>query len=191
MKVEDIFGELPILQTERTILRKIRIDDVDDIFEYSSNSEVSKYTTWYMHQSKSDTQKFVESVIDKYRERKIAPWGIEDAQTKRVVGTAGFVYWDTIHLKAELGYALSADLWNKGYMTEIVKKMVEFGFEQMKLVRIEARCQIDNIGSSRVMEKVGMKYEGILRKSIVAQSRHKDVKLYSILDEEYLQENKF
>lgn len=66
-------------------------------------------------------------------------------------------------------------------MTEIVKRMIQFGFEKMGLVRIEARCHPENIASARVMEKAGMQFEGILRKHLFARGVHQDVKMYSII----------
>lgn len=181
MKTEDIFGDLPILETERTILRKITREDENDMFEYCSDEEVAKYTTWYEHKEIEDTRVFIHMVLDQYHHQQVAPWGIEDKLSGKLIGTCGFVYWNTNHSRAELGYALSRTYWGKGYMSEVVKKMIEFGFTKMELVRIEARCHLENIGSWRVMEKAGMQFEGILRKHLFAKGVHEDVKMYSII----------
>lgn len=69
-------------------------------------------------------------------------------------------------------------------MTEAVLKIIDIGFRRMNLVRIEARCHVSNNGSSRVMEKAGMAFEGILRKQIFVKGNHEDVRMYSILKEE-------
>ncbi|WP_282942072.1 GNAT family N-acetyltransferase [Paenibacillus sp. RC67] len=180
---EMIFSKLPVLETERTILRKLQFKDAEDMFRYGSNEEVSKYTTWPTHQSLEDTRRFIEAVMNAYEEHKIAPWGIEDKQTKLMIGTVGFVSWNVVHARAEIGYALSRDFWNLGYMTEIMKRIVEFGFNEMKLVRMEARCHPDNIGSARVMEKSGMQFEGTLRKHIYTKGEYQDAKMYAIINE--------
>jgi len=68
-------------------------------------------------------------------------------------------------------------------MTEVVKRIVEFGFEKMNLIRIEACCLLCNIGSAKVMEKVGMRYEGTLRKTLFVKGSHIDLVMYSIIKE--------
>ena len=62
---------------------------------------------------------------------------------------------------------------------------MDFGFEQMSLNRIEARCELPNIGSARVMEKIGMTYEGVLREQMYTKGAYRDVKMYSILRREW------
>ncbi|KAA8787565.1 ribosomal-protein-alanine N-acetyltransferase [Paenibacillus sp. 4624] len=183
MKIEDIYNDLPVLETSRTILRKIEKNDVQDIYSYCSDPEVSKYTTWHPHMKIEDTENFVDFIIDKYNKSQISPWGIQDKKTDKIIGTCDFVGWDINHHKAEIGYALSRDYWGQGYMTECVKKIIEFGFEHMDLVRIEARCISANTGSSRVMEKSGMEFEGVFRKHVFIKGKFEDLKMYSIINE--------
>ena len=183
MKVDDIFFDLPIIETDRTILRKINEQDENDMFTYCSDEEVSRYTTWYKHETINDTRVFLNRILEEYRNQQIAPWGIQDKASGKLIGTCGFVYWNTAHSRAELAYALSKQFWNQGYMTEIAKKIIEFGFEKMELIRIEARCLLDNAGSARVMEKSGMQFEGIMRKQIFAKGIQQDLLMYSIIKE--------
>lgn len=181
MNIADVFGDLPVLETERTILRKVTLQDAEDLYAYASDEEVSKYTTWHPHRSIEDTRQFICQIMQKYENKEIAPWGIEDKHTGTFIGTCGFGHWNTRHARAEIAYILSRTYWNQGYMTEIVKRMIQFGFEKMGLVRIEARCHPENIASARVMEKAGMQFEGILRKHLFARGVHQDVKMYSII----------
>ncbi|WP_054957307.1 GNAT family N-acetyltransferase [Paenibacillus dakarensis] len=181
MQIDDIFSDLLTLETERTILRKLRREDEQDIFLYGSDDDVSMYTAWPTHKTIEDTRTYLSKVLNKYNNKAVAPWGIEDKNTGRLIGTAGFMAWNLSHSKAEIGYALSRDYWNQGYMTEVIKKIISFGFNTMKLIRIEANCLPLNLGSARVMEKVGMTYEGTLRKSIFVKGTYEDLKLYSII----------
>jgi ribosomal-protein-alanine N-acetyltransferase len=181
VRIEDIFGNLPVLETERTILRKLNNEDFNDMFNYCSDETVSEYTTWFTHKSLDDTKNFIDFILKTYGNNEVAPWGIEDKNTKRLIGTCGFVYWNIIHSRAELGYALSRNIWNKGIMSEVVRRIIDFGFMEMDLVRIEARCHPNNIGSARVMEKSELIFEGILRKHLFAKGQHQDVKMYSII----------
>jgi len=184
MKIADVYSEMPEFETERVKLRKLGIEDEQDIFEYCSDEEVARYTAWSKHETIEDTREYLRRVLEKYSNASIAPWGIEEKKTGKFIGTAGFMSWNIYHSKADLGYALSKAYWNQGYMTEVIRRIIEFGFERMNLIRIEASCLPKNIGSAKVMEKVGMEYEGILRKTIYVKGRYEDLKVYSIVREE-------
>ncbi len=185
MKIEDRFDSFPILETKRSILRPITFSDLDDIASYCSIPEVSQYTVWDVHKSIEDTKEFIQFVINRYESQKVGPWGIELKETGRIIGSCSFVSWDNKNRRAELGYVLSNRYWNQGIMTEVINRVVEFGFKNLELVRIEARCLPENSGSSRVMEKTGMKFEGVLRKHIWAKNDFQDLKLYSIVREDF------
>jgi ribosomal-protein-alanine N-acetyltransferase len=104
-----------------------------------------------------------------------------------MIGTIDFIHLLLDENKqAELGYALSRQFWGKGIVTEAVECVMTFGFEELKLERIQARCMEGNIGSARVMEKVGMTYEGTLRRLIFIKGTFHDVKMYSLLRDEYV-----
>lgn len=189
MKTEEIFSNLPKITTERLLLRKITMEDLDDMYAYASNDEVSKYVTWETHRNITDTKDFIEYVINRYENNQIAPWGIEHKETKKMIGSIDFVHWLPNHKVAEIGYVLSQEYWGKALMTEAAKALITFGFEKMDVIRIEARCVTDNLRSERVMQKVGMSFEGILRKSMFTKGVHRDMKIYSILKEEFLTSN--
>jgi ribosomal-protein-alanine N-acetyltransferase len=163
MKIEDIFGNLPVLETERMILRPITMDDAEDMYAYGSDPEVTRYVTWHAHQSIEETQQFISFLLGKYEEGAVSQWGIEHKESGRLIGTMGFINW------------------NRGYTSEAMKAIIDFGWNQMKLVRIEARCMPDNINSARVMEKVGMQYEGLMRKNLYVKGRFHDAKIYAIV----------
>ena len=186
MEIEQIYGDLPALETDRLLLRKITIEDLEGMYSYASNQVVAKYVTWNAHQFISDTKEFVEFVLSQYENRKIAPWGIEYKETGNFIGTIDFVSWLPHHNTAEIGYVIHPHYWGRGITTEAAKRVISFGFEKMDLVRIQARCLIENIGSARVMEKSGMTFEGILRKAIFIKEQHQDLKMYSIIKEEFL-----
>jgi ribosomal-protein-alanine N-acetyltransferase len=92
------------------------------------------------------------------------------------------------HSRAEIGYVIGRKYWGEGLMTEAVKEVIRFGFERMNLNRIQATCFPENIGSYRVMEKAGMKFEGTLREQMFIKGRFQDLKLYSILRKEYYEQ---
>ncbi|MEW9500756.1 GNAT family N-acetyltransferase [Jeotgalibacillus marinus] len=185
MDIEKIYGDLPVLETERLILRKITFEDVEAMYSYGSNEDVSKYVTWNTHKTLSDTKEFVEFILSQYENKKVAPWGIEYKEKGKFIGTINFLGWQPNHKIAEIGYVISQDYWGKGIATEAANEVIRFAFNNMDLVRIQARCFVENIGSERVMEKTGMSFEGTIRKGMFVKGQHQDLKMYSILKEEF------
>jgi [ribosomal protein S5]-alanine N-acetyltransferase len=177
MNILEKFAEVPKLETERLILRKITRDDAEDMYSYASNEEVTRDVTWDTHSSLSDTVEFIHTFLSQYD----ALWGIELKENGTFIGTVHFVWWQPEHNSAEIGYVLSKEYWGKGIITEAAMAVISFGFDRMNLVRIQARCFLENKGSERVMNKLGMSFEGIGRKVMYVKGEHRDLKVYSIV----------
>ncbi|OCA90365.1 GCN5 family acetyltransferase [Bacillus sp. FJAT-27225] len=188
--IDKIFSDFPNLETERLKLRKITLDDIEDMYSYCSNEEVPKYASWNAHNSLEETKETIERVINQWENKNLVHWGIEYKENRKLIGTIEFVIWDTQHKVAEIGYALSKDYWGMGFATEAASEVIKFGFNNMNLVRIQARCYLENIGSARVMEKAKMSFEGVIRKGLLAKGKHQDLKMYSIISEEFFLINK-
>ena len=184
MEIEDFFTNLPTIETNRLILRKLTLADAEDMFEYASDPEVPKYSAWSVHKSIDDTKNFLEIIMEEYNNHAVSSWGIIHKADQKLIGTCGFSKWIIDDDRAEIGYALSRKYWRQGYMTEAVRTVIDFGFGTMLLNRIEARCKTQNIASAKVMEKVGMKFEGILRQQMFYKGKYHDMKMYSILSNE-------
>jgi ribosomal-protein-alanine N-acetyltransferase len=180
-----IIEDLPTLETDRLILRKMILDDAEAIFAYASDPEVSRYTLWDTHRTIEDSRAFLRLVLDKYESGGEPDWGILYKGDHRFVGTCGFASWEAGHARAELGYVIHREYWGQGLVPEAVRAMISFGFERMGLNRIEARCIAENAASVRVMEKAGMTYEGTLRQREFIKGAYRDMKLYSILRSEF------
>ena len=176
----------PSLETERLILRKLRISDDRDIFEYAKVPEVSRYVTREPHKSIEDARAFINWNLERYNKGEIGEWAIELKETGRVIGSIGFVELDKVNFCGTVGYALSKEYWGKGIMTEAVKRIIRFAFEEMGLNRVEAVHIPENEASGRVMQKAGMLYEGLLRQRMFAKGRFWDLKQYAILKNDVL-----
>ncbi|MCM3004190.1 GNAT family N-acetyltransferase [Priestia koreensis] len=185
MKIADIYRDLPTIETERLLLRKVKATDTKAIYAYASDPEVARYVTWPVHTTIGATQAFVQFVIEQYRKHDIAPWGMVVKETDDFIGTIDFVAWQPQHYTAEIGYTIGRKFWNKGYTSEAAEALIDFGFHNMELERIQARCMVDNVASARVMEKAGMSYEGTIRRALYVKEQHQDLKLYSILRNEW------
>lgn len=181
MNIHDIFHDLPSIETERLLLRRLRPDDDEAVFAYASDPEVSNYVVWDTHRSVEDSRSFIAINMELYAGGEVATWGIELKELGMLIGTAGFGYWNVVHDRAEIGYAIARRFWGRGYVTEAARGIIDFGFKRMGLNRIEARCEPENVGSSRVMEKAGMKYEGLLRDQMYVKGSYRSMMMYSIV----------
>ena len=120
--------EIPKIETERLTLRKMCIDDAKDMFVYTSDLEVAHY--WIHHRSIQDTMNYLRILEDDYKEKQAFNRGIVYKKNGKFIGTCGFVAWNQDNRWAEIGYALSKKYWSKGIITEAVKAIIKFGFEQ-------------------------------------------------------------
>lgn len=187
MKIEELLKVLPSFETQRLILRKITVNDLDDIFEFSSDPDVAHHMTWEVNKSKDETlNNFVGAVVGGYENGQSADWAIVHKESNKVIGTCSFVDWSNEHKKAEIGYVLNKNYWSNGLASEAITVVINFGFESLQLNRIEGGCDTDNIGSEKVMLKAGFDYEGTLRKNEFIKGEFRDTKIFSILKEDFL-----
>ncbi|WP_138494987.1 GNAT family N-acetyltransferase [Paenibacillus pinistramenti] len=186
MEIEKLFYQSPNFETDRLLLRKLSLADAEDYFRVASNAEVTAQTIWARHTVIEDSINYIQGVLEKYRKREAFHWGIIHKSTGRLIGRTGLIKIDQEHEKAELGYVLSSDYWSQGIITEATKMIIEYGFMELGLNRIEARCNYNNPGSFKVMEKLGMQFEGLLRKQLKIKGQFLDQKLYSILRSDFI-----
>ncbi len=185
LALREALADLPELDTDRLLLRRMRMDDASDMFAYGSDPEVSRTVSFNTHLSIDDSRAFLSTVIDGYARGDRASWGIVHRGDRRFIGTIGFASIREGGYVGEVGYALNRHYWRQGLMTEALRAVIDFGFRHMELRRIEAVCRTDNIGSYRVMEKAGMRLEGVLRDAKYVKGRLETIRLYSILRSEF------
>jgi ribosomal-protein-alanine N-acetyltransferase len=166
-------------------LRKLSLRDAGDVFEYASDPEVSKTVSWEFHRTIADSLSFLRQITFQYEKGIPSPWAVVLKETHKMIGTVGYHWWSLENAKSEVGYVISRLYWNKGYMTEALREVIRFGFEKMSLERVEARCFVENLSSERVMQKCGMKLEGVLRNSMFVKGEFRNFKIYSILRDEF------
>ena len=113
-----------------------------------------------------------------------ANFAVIETATGRLAGSMGLVV-QRQHRRAELGYWIAVDKWKRGYATEAAERLLDFGFEFLGLLRVEARHFVRNPASGRVMEKLGMQREGVERDWAIKWDRFETLALYSILEPEW------
>ena len=116
-----------------------------------------------------------------YRRGLPASWGVVHRETGRVIGTIGFMWYSDVNCSAEVGYSFSRAFWNAGYATEALRAVISSVFSSLPLNRLEAQHDVRNPASGRVMEKCGMRNEGILRQRVRNKDEFIDTVLWSLL----------
>jgi len=170
------------LETERLLLRKISVNDAEAMYNnWASDDIVTRFVTWYTHQSIEDTKGLLKMWEAEYENNNCYRWVIELKNEKKAIGTIDVVRIDEGNETAEIGYCVSREYWNKGIVTEAAKKVVEYLLKEVGFYRIEAQHHLDNPASGKVMQKVGMKYEGVVRGGRIVKGEHVDVAMYAIL----------
>ena len=153
------------IETERLILRKFKLSDARNMFNnYTSRDIVTKYLTWYPHKTLEETKQYLSQIVlPKYKNPDTYRWAIVYKENNQVIGCIDVVSSSDDKRRAELGWVIGNDYWGKGITPEAAKEILKYLFS-VGYERIEAIHDICNEKSGRVMEKIGMKYEGILKK---------------------------
>ena len=156
------------------------MSDAGDLFECLSDTEVSRYTFWDTHDSIEYTREFLSRLIDD----NAACWGIVQRGDEKFIGTCLLHSFEAQHRRAEIAFNITRQYWGHGYATEVAREVITFSFRNWELNRIGGTCMAENLASARVLEKVGMAFEGILRKYAYTKGAFRDLRLYSILEDE-------
>ena len=177
------FIYIPTLNSGKIKLRRILKTDIDDVYEYASDPATSEFLLWSPHPDRSYTKRYLDHLDKKYRRGEFYDWGIEFEG--KMIGTCGFTSFSIENNSAEIGYVLNKNFWGKGIASKVARMVMEYGFIELGLNRIEAKYMVEYDSSRRVMEKCLMTSEGVLRSAIYSKNRYRDIGVYSILREEY------
>ena len=184
-KICSVFSSIPTLHTDRLTLRRLGAADVDDMFDYAKRQDVTEYLRWYPHQSKKYTSDYLRYISARYKLGDFYDWAVVEKESGKMIGTCGFTSFDLPHDSAEIGYVLNPEFHGKGYATEAATRVLEFGFSELSLHRIEARFMKENTASLRVMEKLGMTLEGYRRDGMLIKEKYRTIGVCSILCHEW------
>ena len=184
-----IFSHIPELETDRLLLRQMRASDSTDMFDYAKRPEVTEYLLWRPHNDMHYTRRYLEYLGGRYRIGLHYEWAVIHKETERMIGTCGFARIDTAHNCGELGYVLHPDFHGQGIMTEACERVLQFGFGVLGLNRIEARYMVGNDASRRVMDRLGMLFEGVARASMLVKGKYRDIATCAILAKDYRAKN--
>jgi RimJ/RimL family protein N-acetyltransferase len=166
MQNNKLMNEPPqIIETQRLKLRQPIIEDAPSIFEqYAQDQQVTKYMTWQPHANVKTTQQFLQQAIADLKAKNYYLWVI---MPKKEAKAIGMIRLQSHNYRAELGYVLALPYWNQGLMAEALQPLVDWTLTQPNIYRVWAVCDCENIASARVLEKLGMTCEGILRRWLI------------------------
>lgn len=154
-----------IIQTERLVLRPPRLSDAQSIYEaYAQDAEVTRYVIWRPHQSVQETERFLSDCVASWERGDAFPWVMTLREDGKLIG---MIEIRINEFKADVGYVIARPFWGKGLAAEALLPIVEWARMQQSIYRVWALCDAENVASARVLEKVGMKREGLLRRNMI------------------------
>ncbi len=149
-----------IFETERLIVRHLQPEDMDAFYAICSDPEVNRYMGDGNPLTRAQTQKWIEVSLTNYKKRGYGCSVVIEKESGALIGFCGLIYAPGSE-QVEIIYAFTPSRWGKGYATEVVPAMVNYGFEQHNLPRIVATIDPANSGSVHVVTKVGFTYDHI------------------------------
>ena len=175
------------LETERLLLRELTAADEADVHEYACDPEVTRFQPWGPN-TPEITHNVVQGWLEQQQQwpRREVNLAIELKSERKLIGVISFRVKNDGSRTADFGFAMNRRYWNQGYATEAARAIIDAGFRSLHLHRVWAGCDTKNIGSYRVMEKLGMRREGCLLKDAWQKGEWRDSYRYAVLEEEWL-----
>lgn len=149
-----------MFETERLILRVLTKDDVDAIFALRSDAEMMRFIR--APQKRSESENWIELISSRWATERIGFCGVIEKKSNELIGWCGLWRLEESG-EIEIGYAIEKKSWGKGLATEAARRILQYGFDELKLDKIVAVARFENKSSRRVMEKLGMTFKGMGR----------------------------
>ncbi|HET6977742.1 MAG TPA: GNAT family protein [Pyrinomonadaceae bacterium] len=176
---------LPIITTERVVLRWVSEHDIDSLFEVFSDSQVMRYWSSAPFTDREAAVRLQREIAAGNENNSMMKWGLALRDSDRLIGTTTLFNLNLDNGRAEIGYAMGRAHWGKGYMNEALQALVSHAFEVMQLRRLEADVDPRNAGSIRTLERLGFQREGYLRERWHVNGEIQDALFYGLLRREW------
>ena len=170
----------PAIHTNRLDLVEIRQQHLINIYNLFADENVTRFYNLLPLTVESDAQKFIDWYQNRFKEKLGIRWGISLKGEQDIIGTIGFNNFKKRH-KANIGYDLQPDYWNKGIMTEALRAVINFGFNQLEINRMEAEVMQGNVNSEKLLLKLNFLKEGVLREWMLWNDNYYDMSMFSLL----------
>lgn len=179
------FTHFPQLETENIVLREMTPQDVNSLLMHFGNTEVVQFIGMQPIKTIEQANEWLRWMGGFFAAKDGLRWGLALRDTGEFIGSAGLHHWNREAHYAEIGCDIAHPYWGHGYGQEAMRRLIEFGWEHMKLNRIEADVVKGNARSMHVLEKLGFKKEGVLRQRLLKGGKYYDVYLFGLLRNEY------
>ncbi len=180
------FGAFPRLETNRLILRRMTFDDLVFYFHHFNLQQIVDGCCFpgpdSLETAKDELERYC---IKPFTDNRGIRWGIARKGTTALIGTCGIYDWNKTVQRAEIGYDLDPAYWGQGLMTEALEAVLEYGFEQMQLNRIQAIIDSENSRSIKLVQRLGFTHEGVLRQNSHFNGQLRDDVVFSLLKTEW------
>jgi ribosomal-protein-alanine N-acetyltransferase len=176
----------PVLHTQRLDL--IEINDLHqlDLFNLFTDKRVTEFYQVVPLKEVADVKKVVAFFRQRFNDKLGIRWGVALKGQQEIIGTIGFNSFTQGH-KGVIVFALMQAYWGKGYITEAIREVTQYGFTVLEMKRIDAEVLPGNIASEKVLEKSGFRHEGLLREWMLWDGRSYDINMYALLKEAVVQ----
>jgi ribosomal-protein-alanine N-acetyltransferase len=178
----------PTLESARLRLRAYRAEDVDAIFRLYSDPRVMRYWSFPPWTERAQAEAYLQRAHGEMAEGRALPWAIANLADDKLVGTATLFALDGMQGRAEIGYSLDPKLQGQGLAGEMLRTALSYGFDILRLRRIEADVDPRNTPSCRLLERLGFRLEGLLRARWRVAGEICDTALYGLLAPEFVRE---
>ena len=176
---------LPVIETENLILRQIEDSDAFDMYEYAHLDYVGPMAGWEPHVNVAHTRMVIKNFNRRQEAGHLGVFAIVLKNCEKMIGTIELHSY-VEEFKAELGYTISPAYWGHGYAYEASIEVLKWGFNKLKLKRIECTCFTTNHNSERVCEKLHFQFEGVRRKGYrLYNGLIGDLACYAMTDDDF------
>jgi ribosomal-protein-alanine N-acetyltransferase len=180
---DGVFATFPEIETERLLLRELLPSDAPALFRIFADPRVTQFYDLTTFTDLRQAGELIDFFDESFELERSIRWGITRLEDDALIGTCGFV-WLRTH-RGEIGYELHPDFWGQGYMHEALDAILDFGFTELQLNRIEALVMVENAPSAQRLRDLGFQEEGVLRQHDYFKGSFHDMRLFAILAGDY------
>lgn len=186
MPLSQAFERFPKMMTQRLSLREIGPEDAQTLYAVLSDAAVTEYYDDEAFTALSEARDQIDAWHRGYESRRAIRWAIAPKADGMLIGTCGYYGLHRYHRRGAIGYELARPFWRQGIMTEALRAIIAYGFDEMDLNRIQATVMPGNTASVRLLEGLGFQQEGLLRGYERWGSKgYLDLLMFSLLERDY------
>ena len=178
---EQIFENFPVLETKRIVLRQMKESDIDIVYGFNSCNDALKYIIREPFKRQEEALAKLKFFLSKINDKTAFWWVFTLKETGKNIGYGGLFDISIESSRAEIGYGLTKEYWNKGYISEILGAILEFGVSKAKFHKIYGIVIPENVASIRLLEKYNFKKEAHLKEHSYTNGEYLDETIYSLI----------